>query len=89
MAILISYREYTEDGRFISDAMYETRLDILQEDLENLFDTNDAPTRLQVSAVYKRQGLLRPNETLKELFKTNVTVRDTKTGRFLKWGSLV
>lgn len=85
MALLIEYREYTTEGRFISSALYETLPNLVTEDLEVLFETNDLPTRLAVGRIYMQSGVMQAGETLKTLFKTNVTVRDTSTGRFRKW----
>jgi len=85
MALLIEYREYTTEGRFVSSALYETLPHLVTEDLEVLFETNDMPTRLAVGRIYQQCGTMREGEELKPLFKTNVTVRDTKTGKFRKW----
>ncbi|AEK81980.1 hypothetical protein NDAWWUGD_CDS0075 [Salmonella phage SeKF_80] len=89
MALLIAYREYTTDGRFVSAAEYETHSSVLADDLVCLFESNDKPTRLAVGEIYKHQKLMSKKEELKELFRTNVSVRDTKTGRFVKWGNLI
>ena len=88
MALLIAYREYTTDGRFVSAAEYETHSSVLADDLVCMFESNDKPTRLAVGEIYKHQKLMSKKEELKELFRTNVSVRDTKTGRFVKWGNL-
>ncbi|AVJ48216.1 hypothetical protein [Salmonella phage SE131] len=89
MSLLIAYREYTTDGRFVSAAEYETHSSVLADDLVCLFESNDKPTRLAVGEIYKHQKLMSKKEELKELFRTNVSVRDTKTGRFVKWGNLI
>lgn len=83
--LVIEYREYTTKGRFVSSAVYATLPDILEEDINILFETNDEPTRVQVGKIYKQQKLMRAREELKELFRTNVVVRDMNTGRFTKW----
>ena len=89
MALMISYREYTTDGRFVSAAEYETHTSVLSDDLVCLFESNDKPTRIAVGEIYKLQKLMTKSEELKELFRTNVSVRDMKTGRFVKWGNLI
>lgn len=89
MALMIAYREYTTDGRFVSAAEFETHLSVISDDLVCLFESNDKPTRLAVGEIYKHQKLMSKKEELKELFRTNVSVRDTKTGRFVKWGNFI
>lgn len=83
--LVIEYREYTTKGRFVSSAVYQTLPEIVSEDIEILFETNDEPTRIQVGKIYKQQKLMSAKEELKELFRTNVVVRDLNTGRFTKW----
>lgn len=83
--LVIEYREYTTKGRFVSSAIYQTLPEIVSEDIEILFETNDEPTRIQVGKIYKQQKLMSAKEELKELFRTNVVVRDLNTGRFTKW----
>lgn len=83
--LVIEYREYTTKGRFVSSAVYQTLPELVSEDIEILFETNDEPTRVQVGKIYKQQKLMSAKEELKELFRTNVVVRDLNTGRFTKW----
>lgn len=83
--LVIEYREYTTKGRFVSSAVFQTLPDLISEDVDMLFETNDEPTRIQVGKIYKHQKLMKAKEELKELFRTNVVVRDMSTGRFTKW----
>lgn len=85
--LVIEYREYTTKGRFVSSAVYQTLPELVSEDIEILFETNDEPTRIQVGKIYKQQKLMKAKEELKELFRTNVIVRDLNTGRFTKWAN--
>ncbi|WHS68315.1 hypothetical protein [Salmonella phage PKM.Hi.22.6] len=85
--LVIEYREYTTKGRFVSSAVYQTLPELVSEDIEILFETNDEPTRIQVGKIYKQQKLMKAKEELKELFRTNVVVRDLNTGRFTKWAN--
>ena len=85
--LVIEYREYTTKGCFVSSAVYQTLPELVSEDIEILFETNDEPTRIQVGKIYKQQKLMKAKEELKELFRTNVVVRDLNTGRFTKWAN--
>lgn len=85
--LVIEYREYTTKGRFISSAVYRTLPELVSKDIKILFETNDEPTRIQVGKIYKQQKLMKDKEELKELFRTNVVVRDLNTGRFTKWAN--
>lgn len=85
--LVIEYREYTTKGRFVSSAVYQTLPELVSEDIDILFETNDEPTRIQVGKIYKQQKLMKAKEELKELFRTNVVVRDLNTGRFTKWAN--
>lgn len=89
MALLVEYREYTTKGRFVSDAIFESHKDFVLEDISNLIESNEKSVRNAVSDIYKYQGLMKPTEVLKPLFKTNIVVRDTKTGRFQKWSNFL
>lgn len=84
----ITYREYTTDGRFVASSSWETYKDVGMDDIKTVLETNEYQVREVLENFYLGQGLLKEGENLKDLFKTNISVRSIKTGRFMKWSDL-
>lgn len=78
----LEYREYTEDGRFITSAGFLTRPNLLREDIETILDPELTPG---MESYYISSGILTPDEKLKPLWPTNIIVRHPGTGRLMKW----
>lgn len=81
----VTYREYTTDGRFITSAGFVSRPGILADDLEVIMDPE---IHESMEIHYHNTGVLAPEELLKPIWGTNVTVRHPGTGRFMKWKNI-
>lgn len=78
----IEYREYTTEGRWISSATFTSTPSLIREDTTTLLDPE---ITIQVTDEYRRLGVISEQESVKELWDTNIIVRDPSTGRFMKW----
>lgn len=80
----IEYREYTTEGRFIAKSRFvsSTHGNTIREDIEAI---TDPELTVPMHSCYLSQGILQYGEELKEIWNTNIVVRDPSTGRFMKW----
>lgn len=82
--LTVMYREYTTEGRFITISGFSSHKDMLADDLQILFD-GTAPS---VAAYYQQTGEMLSTEKLKDVWRTNVMVRDNNR-KLVKWAHLL
>lgn len=80
--VVITYREYTTEGRFINAPHFVSIEEQVRNDIEAFSDPDLTPL---VETQYQESGRISQDERLKDVWPTNVTVRDPRTGRFMKW----
>ncbi|MCS5737586.1 hypothetical protein [Herbiconiux daphne] len=83
--MLVAYREYTTDGRFITNQEFGSVEDVFRDDVEGLTDPD---INEQVEAQYHRVGVLSQEEMLKLPTLLNISVRG-RDGRFVKYKHLL
>lgn len=82
----LSFRDYTVDGRFISTKTCVTSLELLGSDLTDLLSEDGT---WGAKEFYVHLGMMTAGEEIKDVFRTNIMVRDSKTNKLIAWKHLL
>lgn len=82
----VTFRDYTTDGRFLDTRTFTTTTKMLGEDVGDLLSPEGT---YGAKEMYMAWEYMKDSETVKDVFRTNVMVRDFNTNKLIKWAHLV
>lgn len=84
--VKFSFRDYTTDGKFVGTQ----EVSIGREEIRKYVkESKELESLLATNKILKMFGVIKGDETVKQVFNTNIMIRDFKTNKLVKWSHLV